>query len=149
MQSKIDQFVGISFFYKNKKHKVEFAKEVNGRAVIKTDVQSFVKLESELTYFWTEIEIINPNNFKENYLAKELLENKNKPELVKREIVCYAEIVKANDISFRITEKLEAVFDLLAENPSDETYKKAKAMVDASNAIVNVQLANYKFLTLK
>jgi len=82
-------------------------------------------------------------------VAKELLKQRNFGDVSKKEHVHQAEIIKVNGVSARITEKLEAVFDLLAENPNEETYKKAKAMVDASNAIVNVQMANYKFLTLK
>jgi hypothetical protein len=87
MELIVSQFVDSIFSYEGKQHKVKSASVVNNRLVVKTDRQTFVKLESEI--------------------------------------------------------------DEISSNPSEEMYKKASAMVAASNAIVNVQLANYKYLTLK
>ena len=70
-------------------------------------------------------------------------------EVVTEPTALQTEIIKTNQLSRRITDKLEAVFNELAEGPGEETYKKAAAMVNASNAIMNMQVANYKFLTLK
>lgn len=143
MQNKVKQFVDISFVYEKKLHKVVSATVVNNRCVIKTNRQTFVKLESEIDDFWEEIDIreLSKLEEKEPWLPSN--------EVVKKGQVRQAEVIKSNDLSVRITSKLEAVFDEISLNPSEETYKKASAMVAASNAIVNVQMANYKYLTLK
>jgi len=143
MQNKVNQFIGISFVYEKKLHKVESVKIVNHKAVIKTDRQTFVKLESELDDFLEEIDFreLSKLEQKEPWLPAK--------EGVREMTVLEAEIIHTNSQSRRITDKLESVFNELAICPKEETFKKAKAMVDASNAIVNMQLANYKYLTLK
>jgi hypothetical protein len=40
------------------------------------------------------------------------------------------------------------MFDELSNSPTEESYKKAKSMVDTSNAMMNVMAQNYKYLTL-
>lgn len=143
MQNKVNQFIDSRFVYEKKLHKVESVKVVNHKAVIKTDRQTFVKLESELDDFLEEIDFreLSQLEQKEPWLPSN--------EVVKKEHVHQVEIIKSNNLSARITSKLEAIFDEISANPSEEMYKKASAMVSTSNAIVNVQMANYKYLTLK
>ena len=136
MQSRFYELVDKSFVYKGKTHQVLDVKDIFGKIAIITDRQTFSKLESEFDDFMDMIDV-------REIMAIE------KSVIYRKEHVYQAEIVKANVLSARITDKLEAVFDELAAGPSDETYKKAKAMVDASNAIVNMQMVNYKFLALK
>jgi len=143
MQSKVNQFIDKNFVYEGKLHKVQSVKIVNHKAVIKTDRLTFVKLESELDDFMAEIDFKELSKLEE----KEAFIPVN--HVAKKEHVYQAEIIKTNTLSMRITDKLEAVFDEISNNPSEEAYKKASAMVSASNAIVNVQMANYKYLTLK
>ena len=139
MQSKFNQLVNKSFVYQNKTHKVLEVKDIYGKIAIITDKQAFSKLESDFDDFMEEIDVREMSVFEEKAVAKQQPKGH----------VYQAEIIKANNLSARITDKLEAVFDELANKPSEETFKKANAMVSASNAIVNVQMANYKFLTLK
>lgn len=143
MELVVSQFVDSIFSYEGKQHKVKSASVVNNRLVVKTDRQTFVKLESEIDDFLDKIDFreLSKLEEKESWLPSN--------DVAKKEYVHQAEIVKSNDLSSRITQKLEAVFDEISSNPSEEMYKKASAMVSASNAIVNVQLANYKYLTLK
>jgi len=138
MQSKFGQLVNKSFVYQNKTHKVLDVKDIYGKIAIITDRQTFSKLESDFDAFMEEIDVRELSVFEEKVVV------------VRKEHVYQGEIIKANNLSARITEKLEAVFDELSgEKPSEETFKKASAMVGISNAVVNVQMANYKFLTLK
>lgn len=144
MQSKVNQFIGIScFVYEKKLHKVESVTVVNNRLVIKTNRQTFVKLESEIDDFYEAIDIRELSKLEEKV-----------PWLPSNDVIAEAtplqkEIIATNERSNRISDKLEAVFNELSENPSDDLYKKAAAMVNTSNAIMNMQVANYKFLSLK
>lgn len=151
MESKLNELVGVEFIFSTLKYKVKKVKEVNGRAVIETDRRTFCFLPSELGDWMENIKILDTTEIK-----KEQLEVLPVPEVkvYAKEVVAeptalQTEIIKTNQLSRRITDKLEAVFNELADGPSDETYKKAAAMVNASNAIMNMQVANYKFLTLK
>jgi hypothetical protein len=144
MQSKFNQLVGKSFVYKSKFYEVLDVKDVFGKIAIITNGRTFSKLENDFDEFMNEIDFRDLSNLekKESWIPST-------NEFVKKDHVHHAEIMKANDLSGRMTEKLEAVFDEISNNPSEEIYKKASAMVAASNAIVNVQMANYKYLTLK
>lgn len=142
MQTNIDQlFSGKIFLFENKTYKVISVKETNGKAVIKTDRQTFVRLESELTDFLFSIEFLDEKIKQDSYCPT--------VDLIKELTPLKAEIIRINEQSRRITDKLEDVFNDLSVNPSEETFKKAKAMVEASNAISNMQLTSYKFLALK
>lgn len=137
MQSKFNELINKSFVYKNKTHKVLDVKDIFGKIAIITDGPTFSKLESDFDDFMEEIDLREITNIEQSIVVR------------KTDHVHNVEILKAKHLSARITDKLEAVFDLISINPTEENYKKASAMVAASNAIVNVQLANYKFLTLK
>lgn len=137
MQSKFSQLVNKSFVYQNKTHKVLDVKDIFGKIAIITDRQTFSKLEIDFDAFMEEIDVRELSGFEE------------KAVVVRKEHVYQAEIITANNLSARITNKLEAVFNELSDKPSEEIFKKAAAMASASNAIVNIQMANYKFLTLK
>lgn len=151
MQSKLNELVDVEFLFSTLKYKVKKVKEVNGKAVIETDRRTFCFLPSELVDWMANIKILDATEIK-----KEQLEVVSAPEVkvYTKEVVnvptaLQNEIIKTNELSRRITDKLEAVFNELSDAPGEETYKKAAAMVNASNAIMNMQVANYKFLTLK
>lgn len=145
MQTILNKLDGQSFLLNGKVHKVMSVKIVNSRAVIKTNLQSFVKLPSELDVFFDSIV----------FIEKAICHSKNdklpSKEVVRKATPMQEEIIENNARSRRVTDRLEDIFnEISSQNKiSEETYKKAKAMVDASNAIVNMQMVNYKFLALK
>ena len=145
MQTILNKLDGESFLLNKKVHKVMSAKVVNDRAVIKTNLQSFVKLPSELDAFFESIVLVEKTYevAEDSYLPSK--------EVVLKATPIQQEIIENNARSRRVTDRLEDIFnEISSQNKiSEETYKKARAMVDASNAIVNMQMVNYKFLALK
>lgn len=142
----VNELIDKVFTYENKKYKVLSVDVKNQKAIILTDRRTFVFLSGELNDFMDKIIVLNP--------SVESLEvfkpiGYQKKELVSDMTVLKAEIIHNNAQARRITDKLEIVFNELSVDPKEATYKKARAMVDASNAIVNMQLSNYKFLSLK
>jgi len=134
MKKILEDFADASFAFEGKKYKVVKAKIINNIAVIQTDRVTFSKTASELQSFYNEVE----------FIAAEA------DVVVAQSPVLNAEVIQTNKLSNRLTDSLEAVFNEIANGAaSDEIYKKADAMVKASNAIINVQMANYKYLTLK
>ena len=140
MQIIIEEFKDSCFLYAFKKHIVKNVKIVNGNAVIKTDRQTFVKTQTELEQFYEEVKFID-----ETIVGL----NKEYVPVVSENTSLNAEIIQANSLTGRLTNSLEEIFNELAYgDPTDKTFRKAEAMVRATNAIVSVQLANYKYLSL-
>lgn len=139
----VNELIDKIFSFENKEYKVTKVSVKFQKAVIETDKRTFVWFSHELSNFMDQIVIINPDSLiskKEEWLPSN--------EVVSEITPLKAEIIHTNEQARRITDKLEDIFNQLANDPREETYKKSKAMVDASNAIVNMQLANYKFLSL-
>lgn len=128
----IEDFKDAAFTYEGTRHQVEKAKIINNIAVIKTNHKTFSWTESELKNFYDEVA----------FVASET------GVVVSESKVLNAEIIQANSLSNRIMTKLEVMFDELSNSPTEETYKKAKSMVDTSNAMMNVMAQNYKYLSL-
>jgi hypothetical protein len=150
MQDKIELFEGKSFMHEALVYQVERVKVVSGNLMIKTDRKMFVKYPGEVDVFLNNIRFVEPvtkpfEKVKKNFVKVSISENRKMP----LESVVAVEIRKANDLASDMTSKLKAMFDVLADEPSDSAYKKAQAMVNTSNAIINVQMANYKYLLLK
>lgn len=155
MKEKLAKIDNTIFGYAGKVFKVLETKIVNSKAVIKTDRKTFVFLESELNEFWSDINIMESDAIIESKLSHAVIsspKNKNwtpdKSSLPMKESPHKAEIIQANALSLRMIDKLENVFNEISENPGDEVFKKADAMVKAANAIVNVQVASLKYLML-
>ena len=136
----VNELIDKIFYFQDKKYKVIEVSVKFQKAVIKTDKKTFVWFPHELKDFMDKIAIVD-NVDKTEFLPSN--------DVVDELTPLKAEIIHANQQARRITDKLEAVFNEMALEPNEKTYKKARAMVDASNAIVNMQLANYKFLSLK
>jgi hypothetical protein len=129
----IEDFKDAAFTYEGTRHQVEKAKIINNIAVIITNHKTFSWTESELKHFYDEVSFVAPE-------AGVVVAQSN---------VLNAEVIQANALSVRLTESLESVFNEISNGlATDKTYKKAEMMVKASNAIINVQMANYKYLTL-
>lgn len=142
MQNLLNKLNGKSFKYCGKTYTVKNTKIVNQKGVVLTDSQSFVKTNSELEAFMEDIEFVKLDK-------KDLLEFIPSNELVAKSSPLQAEIVVAESNAQKVSNKLMEVFNSLADNPSEDTYKKAAAMVNVSNSIVAVQMAQIKFLSLK
>lgn len=129
----IEDFKDAAFTYEGTRHQVEKAKIINNIAVIKTNHKTFSWTESELKHFYDEVA----------FVAVEA------GVVVAQSNVLNAEVIQANALSVRLTKSLESVFNEISNGlATDKTYKKAEMMVKASNAIINVQKENYKYLTL-
>jgi hypothetical protein len=144
MQALLNKLENKSFKLNNKTHKVMSTKIVDNKAVIKTNLQSFVKLPSELDVFMESIEIV------QNTIVGIKSTPCSVKDMIPMATPIQEEIIENNARSRRVVDRLEDVFNELSSSNkiSEETYKKAAAMVSASNAIVQMQMINYKFLAL-
>lgn len=156
MQNKLNQFVGERFIFSTLEYKVLEVKIVNQKATIKTDRRTFVFLESELDDFMEVIKFVDVENFskksiepKKELHVQTIWSQEQNIQQVAKYSPLQAEIVVAESNAQKVSNKLMEVFNLLADSPTEETYKKASAMVNLSNSIVNVQMAQIKFLSLK
>ena len=154
MQNHLKKLNNKTFKYCGQLYEVVEAKIVNSKAVIKTNRQTFVKIESELNAFMDDIEFVKNKDISTSEKLVEAIMSPKK-ELQESEVfvpkssVLQAEIMTAESNAVKVTNKLMEVFESLSSNPTEDTYKKAQAMVNVSNSIVNVQMAQIKFLTLK
>lgn len=154
MQSKLDQFVGERFIYKTLHYKVQRVKVNLDKAVIVTDRRTFVLTEKELDDLMNNIKFIDVENFpKKSWVPT--------PEMI--EVIDPVQEVETNDLvvqhnavmvaqpsnAQKVSSKLMDVFESLMDEPTEELYKKAAAMVNMGNSIVNAELAHWKLLTLK
>lgn len=157
MNEKIKLFQNSRFLYLGKTFKVLNCRIQDHKAMIFTDRQTFVKYETELDTFLTEVEFIEESSSiakivdseKETARTEAISEIKSKGEVIVPNVY-HAEIMNANNRAMRISEKLEDVFNSISEGTADETLiKKADAMVRLSNAIVSNELTRFKYLNLK
>lgn len=135
----IEEFTNATFLYAGKKHIVKEVKMTGGNIVIKTNRQTFVKTPTELKEFYDEVKFVKSDAVA---VGKEFVP------IVSKSTSLNAEIIQANSLSSHLTSKLKSVFDQLSDATTEETYKKASAMVKTSNAIAKIQMTNYKYLTL-
>jgi hypothetical protein len=147
MQNELNKLNGKSFKYCGKIYTVKETKIVNGKAAILTNGQTFIKSEVQLKAFIEDIEFV-----KKETIADDSSETKaiSAMQLLKQDIKVFnAEVLAAETVAQKLSNKLMEVFDSLSDKPDEATYKKASAMVQVSNSIVNIQVAQIKFLSLK
>jgi hypothetical protein len=138
MQSKLDQ-LGKGFIKDKKTYVVERTAVKMGKAYVYTDRSTFVLYENELDDLIASVEVCDEVDFGNGIVVYE-------PKGLTNKLT--QQITEQNGLSKRMCLKLEQVFDELSSNPGEEVYKKAKSMVEVANSIVNVQMANYKYLTM-
>lgn len=139
MTEKIKLFENATFMHEGKMHVVTKTRFVENKAMIFTNVKTFVMYENELDMLLSIIEFVKPdlNLQREKYV--EVYVSKTSKE-----------VEEVNALSKRVSTKLEEVFNELATSNYDENLaKKADAMVRASNAIVVNEMMRFKYLTLK
>jgi len=145
MQSKLNQLIDKCFLYEGKQFKVLGTKIVNHKATIITDKRTFVFYETELDDFLEIIDLRELSDFeKKNALAAQKT-----AEIVEKNHVHDVEIIKVDSVAAKMVDSLMSVFDELSNSPTDETYKKAKAMVDVSGAVVNAQVLQLRVKMLR
>lgn len=156
MQNKLNQFVGVRFSYNTLIYKVLEVKIVNQKATIKTDRRTFVFLERELDDFTQAIKFLEVKTSKltdgsveKSLEVQKIWSSENEGEKEVQLSPLQAEIIVAESNSSKVNAKLMDMFDLLSKKPTEMTFKQASAMVNVSNAIVSVQMAQFKFLSLK
>jgi hypothetical protein len=157
MQTILNELNNKVFTLENKRYQVLETSLKLDKIVIKTDKRSFVLYKYELEDWIAKIEIINIElevpvkrdffDTKERCQARSDFPEAKKVSVIEQSL--QAEIIVAETNASKVSEKLMEVFNALSENPTESTYKKAAAMVNVSNSIVNVQIAQIKFLSLK
>lgn len=113
------------------------------RYTIYTDKRTFVKTESEYNAFLDDIKLIQKEKMNQKQPESD---TKNTPSVVQS---IKAEIIESNSVNKRMSDSLMEVFETLSKNPNDNDFKKADAMVKVANAVVGVQMAQFKYLNLK
>ena len=140
LQEKINQFVGAAFQWEGRTYNVQKALVKEMKAIIFTDHRTFAYYESEFDDFILKVVFLTPSDKPVLSAAGALPE--------RHSTLNIPEVISVSNRADRLSDGLEAIFNQLTQNPSDEVLKKAKAMVDVSNAIVNVEMVRYKCLTL-
>lgn len=138
MQNKLNQFVNKAFKYDGKIYIVEDVSVKSLKAILKTDRRTFILFKSELDDLISKIEFCDLPEPSQMVVMQPMIKNS----------ILTNQIIEQNSLSTRMSKKLEEVFDELSGTPDEDSFKKAKSMVDVANSIVNVQMANYKYLTL-
>jgi len=148
MQNKLNQLMNKRFLFENKQFEVLETKIVNYKATILTDRRTFVFFEKELDAFMDDIEFVKGDKVsfvpaKKDIDTKTSFLNDNTAKESHD-----VEIMQSADVQAKMIDKLMAVFDEISKNPTEETYKRAKAMVDVSGAVVNVQVLQLRLKML-
>ena len=133
---------GRSFSYCGKEYHCSQVAFKMGRYTIYTDKRTFVKTESEYNAFLDDIKLIQKKKMSEKQPESD---TKNTPSAVQS---IKAEIIESNSVNKRMSDSLMEVFETLSKEPKEEDFKKADAMVKVANAIVGVQMAQFKYLNL-
>lgn len=140
MEKKLLDLVGKSYRKDGQKFLVKGVEEKGQRINIQTDRKLIVINDFHLNGFLEGIEIIDEE--KKVFIP-------NAGVITVKPHVYEAEIIEVNNRSEKMVDSLMSVFEEFNSKPSEELYKKAKAMSDVANTVVNVQMVQYKFLTLK
>lgn len=148
MQKTLSKLNGKCFKYCGNIFSVIETKIVNQKAVVKTNRQTFVKTESELNVFMDDIEFVKGDKVsfvpaKKDIDTKTPFLNDNAAKESHD-----VEIMQSADVQAKMIDKLMGVFDEISKNPTEETYKRAKAMVDVSGAVVSVQVLQLRLKML-
>lgn len=158
---KVKHLEGKEIIFSKINYKILELKDVSGRFIIKTDKRTFSFYPSEIDDWLSAIQVVDVVKEKEIVFAKiyEQTIVKYTPDLPQLPVASLdtkesvkaipAEIISTNSVTGKVADKLFEMFEILSGKPSESNYKQAKAMVEISNAIVNTQLAQLKFTTLK
>jgi hypothetical protein len=146
----LNELVGKSFMIEGKAgvYTCKEVKQIKSSPlhVVKTDRQSFPLLPSQIDEFIDSLRYCMPAVdivAQTTELAPAAHIN---PEIAE---IVGIEIMKAGGMLGRVSSKMERMFDILADEPSQEQMRQADAMVKASNAIVAMTMGSFKIATYK
>lgn len=132
---------GSVFKYGCKEFTVQSIKIVNCKMVIRTDKQTFVKDSLQFDHFMNEMVVVDATKI---VTLKPVIMN---TDVVSKNQVFEAEVIRTNSNSKKISESLLAMFDMISLDATPENLKKAEVMVKISNAIVINEMANFKVIS--
>jgi hypothetical protein len=127
---------GKAFVHKKTKYNVVATKIVNGVAVVRTDRQTFSFVPSDFEIWFENIDVFEASLSHANVTRKEWIPANvipAKPPGLKPEVIA------AENNAVKVSNKLMEIFDVISSNPTDEAFKKASAMVQVANSIINAQ----------
>lgn len=137
---KLSEFTsGRSFLFEKKRYDVSNTKYQDLKFMIFTSQRTFVFYDTELEDFISKLEFLSDEAVEKIKQTTAVTTNSYK-----------AEIIRVNDRSLRISEKLEDLFnDIYGSENDDAKLKKAASLVQISNAIVANEVARFRFLNLQ
>lgn len=151
---KISELENREFVLDKVRYRVISVRKVQGRDVVLTDKRTFTFFPTETADWLEKIEVVDlvaEQQQKDAALYEKTVGIKKEPDAVAvmQPKALPAEIIHSTSMTEKVSGKLFEMFEKLSDNPSEEDYKKATAMVNVSNAIVNAQVTQLKFLMLK
>lgn len=141
-QNLLNQLNRTSFEYEGKYYDVVDVKRQFEKNVVKTKQRVFVFFDNELIDFMSKIKTVERVEKPEVQPEKVEIHKTEVVNIVKHEIVLPAE-------NKQITDKLFEMFNKLADNPTENDYKQAKAMSEMTESIVKVAQLNINLLRLQ
>jgi hypothetical protein len=146
----LNELVGKSFMIEGKSgvYTCKAVKQIKSSpiCVIKTDRQTFSLLPSQVDEFIDALRYCMPSVAIEPETTEMVPVAHINSEMAE---IVGVEIMKAGGMLGRVSSKMERMFDILADEPSQEQMKQADAMVKASNAIVAMTMGSFKIATYK
>jgi hypothetical protein len=136
MLENLKELQGKAFIFKKTKYKVETTKMVKDVAVIRTDRMTFTFLKSAFETWLDEILILEDTPGEANVTRKEWIPAEVIPA---KTTGLQTELIASENNAVKVSNKLMEVFDTISNNPTEEAYKKASAMVQVANSIINAQ----------
>ena len=138
MLEKLNELVGKSYKKDERTFFVESVIQKEQKILIQTDKKLVIIFLFDIEKFLTEIEVID-------VIKKEIV----KGLIVKKNEIIDANLILVTNHSDKMSNSLMLIFEELTGNPTNEIYKKAKAMTDVANSIVKIQTNQLRCLMLK
>jgi hypothetical protein len=136
MLENLKELEGKAFVFNKIKYNVETTKMVKDVAVIRTDRKTFTFLPSAFETWLGEVLIFEDTPGEANVTRKEWIPAAIIPAKITG---LQTELIASENNAVKVSNKLMEVFETLSSNPTDEAYKKASAMVQVANSIINAQ----------
>jgi len=136
LKGELKKLNGETFVWNRIQYMVKKTAVVNNLFIIQTNRQSFNFLQSEFESWINKIEIIHLLLHDKNEDVRQSFPDK---VVVAKPPISQTEIMMVENNAVKVSNKLMEIFDVISENPTDEALKKASAMVQVANSIINAQ----------
>lgn len=144
LAEKTNQFKGRSFEFEKKRFDVTDARCDTGRAYIYTLQQrTFVKDSEQMDNFLRGVKFLPVG------AEAEPKNNQNHKPMTQELTAVNASVNASVDTASSMTEKMKAMFDVLAGNPTEEDFRKAEGMTKIANTVVSIEQTKINYLKLK